>query len=189
MRFLRTFFIALLPLALVFCTNPPSATSYSEIVIDTYYPLSAGTFTSQFQYMELFSQSGVVSSADPWSSPTTGALASDISGSNPDGNQANFAYIDYKPAQPLPSGTVLYIRISGSTTSATGAYAVTVLTSPTTTYTFPGVINSTDTPYNAGNNLPTSGGVPSNPAVITLGGALNRYLIAGDVEWVKITLP
>ena len=103
MRFLRTFFIALLPLALVFCTNPPSATSYSEIVIDTYYPLSAGTFTSQFQYMELFSQSGVVSSADPWSSPTTGALASDISGSNPDGNQANFAYIDYKPAQPLPS--------------------------------------------------------------------------------------
>ena len=184
MRFSRVFSAALLPLALVFCTNPPSVTSYPEIVIDTYYPLSTGSFIiGPFQDMELMNASGAV-------------LATDSSGSNPDGNELYFAYIDYKPAQPLTSGTVLYIRISGNPATATGAYAVMAQTSPPTLtgglapasyYTFFGTALSTD-PYAAGNtpNFP-----PSDPAVITLGvaGALNRYLSASAVEWVKITLP
>jgi hypothetical protein len=165
-----------------------TTTSYSEIVIDTYDP-TGSAFISQFQYMELFSASGVTGSADPWASPSTGALASDLYGSNPAASQANYAYIDYKPTQPLVSGTVLYIRISGITTTATGAYAITVLTSPPTTFTTFASANATDAPYAAGNNLPVSGGVPTDPAVITLGGALNRYVLAGAVEWVQITLP
>ncbi len=161
-----------------------TTTSYTEIVIDTYYPLSTGTFmSSPFQNMELLNASGAV-------------LASDNSGSNPDGNELYFAYIDYKPAQPLTSGTVLYIRISGNPATATGAYAIMAQTSPPTLtgglapasyYTFFGTALSTD-PYAAGNtpNFP-----PSDPAVITLGvaGALNRYLSASAVEWVQITLP
>jgi hypothetical protein len=160
-----------------------TTTNYSEIVIDTYYPLSTGIFTDQFQDMELLNASGVT-------------LASDNSGSNPDGNEANFAYIDYKPAQSLTSGTVLYIRISGNTATASGAYAIMAQTSPPTLtsglapasyYTFFGTALTTD-PYASGNtpNFP-----PSNPAVITFGvaGALNRYLSAGAVEWVEITLP
>jgi hypothetical protein len=170
---------------------------YSEIVIDTYYPLSTGTFTGQFQYMELFSASGVTSSADPWSSPTTGALAWNITGINPDGNDANFVYIDYKPTQPLTSGAVLYIRISGNNTTASGAYAIMVQTSPPTLtsglapasyYTFFSTALMSD-PYPTGNL--SSGAVPTEPAVITLGvgGALNRYLAVDAVDWVKITLP
>lgn len=209
-RLIRVFSVFLfLPLAMIVCQNPsfpfllssppPPTKYYSEIVIDTYYPLSSGTFTSQFQYMELFSASGVTSSADPWTSPTTGALDYDITGSNPDGNEANFAYIDYKPTTALPSGTVLYIRISGNTQTATGAYAIMVQTSPppltgglapASYYTFFSSALTTD-PYAAGNNSPNSGGVPTDPAVITLGvaGALNRYLSAGAVEWVKLVLP
>jgi hypothetical protein len=152
--------------------------------------------------MELFSASGVAGSADPWSSPKTAALAYDINGSNPDSNQFGYAYIDYKPAQPLTSGTVLYIRISGivppTPSTSYGAYAIMVQTSPPTLtsgaapvsyYTFFGTTLGTD-PYPAGS--PDFGGVPNNPAVITLGvgGALNRYLAEpAVVDWVKITLP
>ena len=188
----------LLTLALTVCQNPssPSPTSYSEILIDTYNP-TGGVTAQQFQYMELFSASGVTSSADPWASPATGALASDLAGSNPAAVGVNCAYIDYKPTQPLVSGTVLYIRISGGfpgdtvteDQALTGAYAITVLTSPPTTFTTFASANTADAPYSAGNNLPVSGGVPTAPAVITLGGVLNRYLLAGAVEWVQITLP
>jgi hypothetical protein len=193
----RILFAALFPLALMVCQNPssPAPTSYPEIVIATYNPTDTGFF-GQFQDMELFSASGVTSSANPWTSAGTGALASDLGGSTPfGGSDANYAYIDYQPTQPLVSGTVLYIRINGISGSSTGAgattgpYAITVLTSAPTTFTRFASVNATDAPYAAGNNLPPSGGAPTEPAVITLGGALNRYVLAGAVEWVQITLP
>lgn len=196
-------------------TDPPSGASvashsggagsssatvtYSEIVIDTFNPTGPGNGYN-FDVLGLFSSSGVGSSANPWTSPCAGALACDGQtgiGSNPNSSEPYYAYIDYKPATPLPSGTVLYVRISGyspsgsSTGSDTtaGAYGIRVLTSPSSTYTYFSSINSSDSPYEP-DDTPISGGVPGNPASITLDSqGLNRYLTVGDVDWVKIVLP
>jgi hypothetical protein len=34
-----------------------------------------------------------------------------------------------------------------------------------------------------------SGGVPANPALLPVGGKLNRSLVPSDVDWVRLVLP
>jgi len=172
--------------------------SYSEIVIDTYFPTGTG-YGFQVDVMSLFSATGVASSQNPWTNPGAGALAVDGEtgcGSNPNASQQCYAYIDYKPPTPLPSGTVLYVRINGysPTSSATGSdaavapYALRVLTAPSSTYSYYGA-NAATTAYEP-DDTPISGGVPTNPIAMTPGQSINCYLSpAGDVDWVKITLP
>ena len=184
-------------------STPPGTTtptSYSEIVVDTFYPTgSANGFN--FDVIGLFDAAGVSGSADPWSSPTsaaTGTLAVDGqtgTGSNQNSGQTFYAYIDYKPATPLTSGDVLYVRISGysptglAADAATGDYGIRVLAAPSASYTYFTGLNPTDSPHES-DNTPTSGGTPTNPAAITLGSqGLNRSLSSSDVDWVKIVLP
>ncbi len=173
-------------------TKPPS-TSYSEIVIDTFNPTGPANGVGVL-IIDLFSASGVSSSQDPWTSPGAGALAVDGqqtggNGSNPTVAMQGWAWIDYKPAQPLSSGDVLYVRIRGyDKTIPSGPYGIRILTAPSSSYSNIGS-NPTDVPYEP-DDTPTSGGVPTNPAQITLGTALTRCIqAAGDVDWVKITLP
>ncbi len=186
------------------CPSPttpttPTTTTYSEIVIDTYNPTGTGNGAG-FDVIGLFSATGVVSSANPWTSPATGTLAVDGDsgyGSNPNSAQPGFAYIDYKPSTPLPSGTVLYVRVSGysappgdstGATAATGPYALRVLTSPSSSYSY--YLTTAATTAYEPDDSPISGGVPTNPIAMTPGQSINCFLSpAGDVDWVKITLP
>jgi hypothetical protein len=175
--------------------SPPtgSPAQYGEVVIDTFNPTGPG---NGFQYIvvDLFDSSGVTLSQDPWTSPGANALAVDGqngTGSNT-GDQALYAFIDYRPATPLPSGTVLYARVRSFDKAALGAqpYAIRVLSSPSGTYSYFGSTNATDTPYGTTDGTPAFGAVPTSPAPISLGGSLNKALQSGaDVDWIKITLP
>ncbi len=178
------------------------ATTYSDIVIETYNPTGPGPAGYNFDVIGLFSAAGVLSSQDPWTSPTAGALAVDGQtgqGSDPNAAQQYYAYIDYKPPTPLHSGTVLYVRINGydatladaaGTYASTGPYAIRVLTAPSGSYTYFSADNTSDSPYEP-DNPPDYGAVPTAAPAITVNNVqgLNRYLSAGDVDWVKITLP
>ncbi len=177
--------------------------SYKEIVIETYNPTGPGPSGFNFDVIGLFSEAGVTSSQNAWTSPTAGALAVDgqtgLGGSDPNAAQQYYAYIDYKPPTPLVSGTVLYVRISGydatagdtkGTYASTGPYAIRVLTAPSSSYTYFSSTNTSDSPYEP-DNPQDYGAVPTKAPSIMLNNAqgLNRYLSAGDVDWVKITLP
>jgi len=202
-RFTSVFRFALVAIAvgLAAACQSPMSQSYSEIVIDTYFP-TGPNLGGSFDVIGLFSESGVLSSQNPWTVPGAGALAVDGetgNGSNPNPGQSGMAYIDYKPATPLPSGTVLYVRISGydstpnDTTGAhalTGSYAIRVLTAPKNSYTYFGTVNASDAPYEP-DTPPDYGAVPTKAPSITVNNVqgLNRSLAAADVDWVKITLP
>ena len=84
-----------------------------------------------------------------------------------------------------------YIRARGRTSAQIGPYAIRALLAPDENYVawrFT-VYNNPDS-YEGDDN-PKSGGVPNNPVTLGLGlpGRLNRYLIAGDVDWFVLTLP
>ena len=77
-----------------------------------------------------------------------------------------------------------------------GGYAIRVVTSlaappneyPAAENWYFTTLNTADTPYEI-DDVPQSGGAPTNPVSISIGGKLNRYLTAGDVDWFKIVLP
>lgn len=191
--------------------TPPATNSYSEIVVDTFDPTSPGNGFG-FDVVALFSSQTIKNAGNPWQSPTTASAGTLVDAS---GNQAidgesgigdnintttqpYYAYIDYKPATPLPSGTVLYVRITGysPTGSSTGAdtkagpYGIRVLTKTSSSYTYFTSVNTTDAPYEPDDAVNSTTGIPTNPAVVTLNSqGLNRYLTVGDVDWVKVVLP
>jgi len=179
-------------------TNPTTSTgtTYSRIIIDTFDP-SNTSHVNQTDVIALFSETGVTNAQDPWtndSTATAGALAWDLNsvsgGANPNPTQLGWAYIDYTPTIPLPSGTVLYVRITGYHKLWTGDYGIRVLTLPTATYaTISGTAGSDsyepDNPANYG-DVPVD--APPNTVDDTTG--LRRAIaILGDIDWVKITLP
>jgi hypothetical protein len=159
---------------------------YPELVIDTYYPLDSGKgLTIGTNALYLFGSTA----------ENSAPLASDTTGTNPDGDQVSYGYIDYTPAAGLAPGGVYYIRIQARNGTAAGAYAILVATAPVTlprdaSWFFPEIpgVNTLDSPYE--NDGVLSSGVPSNPAIIAVGGKLNRYVAAsGDIDWVMVTLP
>lgn len=181
---------------------PP--TSSTRLVIQTFSPTAASStaYAPNLPVIALFTSSGVDNSTNPWPSSEagTGSVASDLTGTNTS-PQAGWNQIDYQPGITLPSGTVLYVRISGydavlaDTAGAaawSGLYGIRVLTTPSSTYT-PQAANYSDTPYDdpPGDNPPNYGAPPSNAPSITLDdlNGLSRYLGPADVDWVKITIP
>jgi hypothetical protein len=156
---------------------------YPELVIDTYYPMLSGAgLTIGTDALYLFDSTGELSPA----------LATVITGTSPDGDQASYAYIDYTGG--LAPG-VYYVRIQARNGTSAGAYAIVILTAPLplprdASWFFPESpgANTADSPYEADDTL--SSGVPTNPAIISVGGKLNRYVaLSGDIDWVKVTLP
>jgi hypothetical protein len=175
----------------------PLEVIYDEVFIETYGPTDAitliPTWPTLYDYIDLFGPAGdnSATSYNLWSSNQDQSVALAWSnGSNFIDLQAyQFAMIDYKGA--LAPGTY-YLRIRGYTSTTTGPYALRVLTSVADVAApwFFTSENASDAPYESDDN-PTAGGggVPTNPASITVGGKLNRYITAGDVDWVRITLP
>ena len=159
---------------------------YPRIIIDTYPPevdaaLVADTFIS------LFGSNGEASAA----------IAEKAGGNR---SFSTFGRIDYKAG--LTPGTY-YVRVRGTDLTMTGAYAIRVITSIDLSDEYPAAenwffttLNTSDmdlftnpnTPYEPDDN-PQFGGETSIPVPISIGGKLNRYLTAGDVDWVKLTLP
>jgi hypothetical protein len=82
-----------------------------------------------------------------------------------------------------------YVRVRGQKSTTSGVYAIRVLLAPDENYAswyFTGV-NDPD-PYE-NDDSPPSGGVPSNPIPIAIGGKDNRALTARDVDWFVLALP
>jgi len=178
-------------IAITEVATPPSNT-YSEIIIDTFNPTGPSNVTAT-DVIALFSETGVANAQNPLTNPTAGALAWDLNslsgGANPNPTQKGWAYIDYTPTTPLPSGTVLYVRITGYLGVWSGDYGIRVLTAPSSTYANIGS-NPGDSPYE-NDNPANYGDVPVNAPPITVNdtNGLSRFMGSPDIDWVKITLP
>lgn len=183
----------------------PPATSYTDLYIDTFNPTGADPVTHS-DVIELFDANGVLLSSNPWTQTGDGALDYDgtdsvLGGSNPNGLQTGWAYLHYPNSSlndpPLPSGTVLYLRITGyggdasGTGAWTGPYAVRVLAAASGSYPIL-TANPDDQGYEP-DTPPISAGTPNPLAVITVGqpgnDTVSRGLTANDVDWIKIVLP
>ena len=103
------------------------------------------------------------------------------------GDHNGCARIDYTGG--LAPGTY-YVRVRGQKSTTDGFYAVRLLlTQPEIDYSawYFGVTGD-DASYEPDDD-PPSGGVPTDPVPITVGGKLNRALTDGDVDWLVFTLP
>lgn len=159
--------------------GPTGPVTYKEIVLDTYDPVTPGSPAPLFStYMEL------------WSSDGKTLFASDDAGSTRGIHGGGFALIDY--TKGLPSGDYwVFVRESPAPTDPFG-YAIRVLTAPSILYTGWGfgtyvTESTTDLPLTGGSGIPTifKTIVFSNSTA----DKLNRYLLAGGVNWIKLTLP
>lgn len=174
------------------------AVVYNRIIIDTYDPLEynfdpGGYGALYSNVMELFGPSGDTSTPqydDLWNPP--GGLVSAVIASNTAGigrptenPYYDFAYIDY--TADLPPGDY-YLRVRMVNKIDASPYALRVLTEPDNFYSgwFFATTNASDSP-----DMPDTGGegVPGSYQSLVLGGKLNRYLHAGEVHWVRLTLP
>jgi hypothetical protein len=185
------------------------STTYNEIVIDTYDPVNPGVQAPLHDtYMELWSSDG----------KTLTLLASNDSGTG-SGRQrgvgSGFAYIDTSAfGLTLTSGDYYVLVSETPSANAAGAlsaadafgYAIRVMVAPSqygtaaSDWGFGAYATETqsDLPIPSA-PLVGPGGLPtrfqtmaldtSNPPVPTATNHLNRYLIAGGVNWVKIHLP
>jgi hypothetical protein len=165
---------------------------YGRLIIDTYRPKTDVIVTDTF--LSLFDAAG-----DPTTETGTGLWYNDnppftvdappVSIAEADvGNPFwNSARIDYEVG--LAPGTY-YIRVRGQRSTTTGVYAVRVLLVPDDIDYGPWYFSdiTDDAEYEVDDNPPT-GGIPTNPVVIAIGGKLNRALTAGDVDWLKLVLP
>jgi len=170
---------------------------YGRIVIDTYQPADAMNVNTK-TFVSLFGPNGdTTADASIWNnnlSPYTVDQAVAIA-ENAGGNKTYtyFGRIDYTAG--LAPGTY-YVRVRGKLSTDAGGYAIRVVTSlsappneyPAAEDWYYTTLNADDTPYEI-DDLPQSGGVPSTPVSISVGGKLNRYLAAGDVDWFILVLP
>jgi len=181
--------------------------SYNRVIVDTYKPDDwvGPSDISPSMYMNLFGENGDSLSYTPnvWDDTTYpdqqllgSSLAYDSNGSNPNKNpadpnyyQSGYSYIEYVTSTELAPGSILWVRVRGSSASDAFPYAVRVLTAPLvddyTGWWFGLPYNTADT-----SDLPISGSLPTTYQIITPGGKLNRYIhTSGEIGWVKITLP
>jgi hypothetical protein len=177
----KTWLLLFLCLWVVFsCARPPEEpVLYKRLVIDTYKPTDGAQGGTVDTVASLFDAGG---EAGP-------AIAEDDNG-----NLSYFyaARIDYTDPVGFTSGTVLYVRVQGKLPSTSGAYAIRlVLDSPdpydSSWFDFDPDENLTDTPYESDDAAPA--GIPTNPAILTVGAKLNRFLGAGDIDWFRLVLP
>jgi len=188
---MRKAWICFLPmLVLSACFRQPPVI-YPRLIIDT-YPATTGP-GSVNTFITLFDSSGdptVDINPTLWNNNTSPYTvdASLATAEDNDGNIAfsGYAQVDYSGG--LPAGTY-YIRVRGAVSTGNGPYAIRVLLEPDesyaswwfTSYNYPDDYEDDDTPK--------SGGVPENPVRIEVGGKINRYITANDVDWFVITLP
>jgi hypothetical protein len=161
---------------------PP--TTYNEVIIETYQVIAGNPASNVDTVVTLFGAGGDTTTdlPDLWNATETGAI-------DENGGRSVYGKIDYTGG--LTSGTY-YIRVRSPLSTHSGSYAIRVLTAPAAldaTWQF-GATNDLDSPYEP-DNTPLQGGVPTNPATLALGmgGQLNRWLDAGDVDWFKLVLP
>jgi hypothetical protein len=170
---------------------------YGEIVIQTYQATSSAA-SNVDTVVSLFGSSGdtTVDLPNLWNNDLS-PFSTETSAIAENGGRLVYGKIDYTGG--LLPGTY-YVRVRSPLSTHTGAYAIRVLTAPAavdSTWQF-GTTNPSDAPYEVDDN-PLQGGVPTNPATLTigLGGQLNRWLAAGniasgtpgDVDWFKLVLP
>jgi hypothetical protein len=170
---------------------------YGLIVIDTYYPDSGSQVSAVDTWISLFGSSGDTTTESPnlWNNDAS-PYTTETSAKAENGSLGNYGRITYSLG--LVPGTY-YIRVRGVQSVMNGAYAIRVLSSAADSPTGPSwpwyftATNPTDAnplggSYEPDDN-PLQGGVPTNPVTISLGGKLNRWLTAGDVDWFKLVLP
>ena len=177
------------------CTPAGSATpvTYKEIFIDTYDPTDpTGPIASIPNYMEL------------WSSDGKTRLASYDGAGNWRPVNTNYAYIDYTAGLVSGDYWVLVEESGGGTNPF--SYGIRVLSAPSSVYTgWTGSGSSetkSDTPQPTVAEPALQGAWPSWPPTTTVQpmlldtsnlptstNHLNRNVIAGGVNWTKITLP
>ena len=174
------------------------AVVYDRIIIDTYDPVKFdsvnGVSALYSNVIELFGPSGDTSTPQGynlWSPPVelvSAAIASNMPvNTRPIGNPYyDYAYIDYTTGL-APGDYYLRIRMVNFAID-TIPYALRVLTAPDNSYSEWLFVN---TNAGDGSDAPVTGGegVPSSYQSMVLGDKLNRYLHAGEVHWVKLTLP
>ncbi len=156
---------------------------YPTLAIDTYRPIDPllGGFVSTNTYATLYGPQGT--------------LADAIDEDDDDGLFSRFARIVYNDsAKGLEPGTY-YVQVRAGIADSTGPYAIRVLTdlSKVDTYTsaedyFAAVAPEAETSATEPDNT-TFEGKPVKVNPLAIGGRLNRYLAADDVDWVVITLP
>jgi hypothetical protein len=158
--------LLLLLALLAACGGENSPTLYDRIVIESFRPQEFGATIDT--YLELRDQDGT-------------EIASDENG-------LNFALIDYQGG--LSAG-LYYIRVSSSTDSI-GEYAVRVITEDETMVPYPPFFSVPSDDYEADDPSSDSFPLDGDPVVITLGSdnRVGRRLdAAGDVDWLKLSLP
>jgi hypothetical protein len=164
------------------CTQAAGPVTYKEIVLDTYDSLTPGDLAPTATYMEL------------WSSDGKTLLASDDAGGSkpvPLGG-FGFAYIDYTNGLVSGDYYVLVMKSPSAPANSIG-YAIRVMTASSASYVGWGVGGAyateltTDAPAAGGTGIPTTFKtiVFSN----STSDKLNREILNGGVNWIKLTLP
>jgi hypothetical protein len=149
---------------------------YTRLIIDTYNPTNPPTGFNTNTYLWLYSDAGT---ADPLGNEDAG---------NP--SYLLCARIDYTDAFGIDPGTVIYVRLIGSTVSDEGPYAIRFMIDAVDPYGpswfFAAPSANPDAHEDDGGE---SAGIPTNPASLPVGGKLNRYLAAVETDWFKLILP
>jgi hypothetical protein len=160
------------------CCNPPEEpVHYTRLVIDTYKPTGLPAAGTADTFLSLFDAGG-----------EAGPAIAEADGGNP-----NFLYaarIDYTDPVGFTSGTVLYVRVKfGSEAGGIpGAYAIRLVTDPAYDSSWNFASAGDDSEYEPDDAV--TGGIPDNPALLSVGGKLNRALAdASDVDWLQLVLP
>jgi hypothetical protein len=160
----------LLPLLLLLallaaCGGENSPTSYDRIVIESFRPAEFGATVDTD--LELRDQDGT-------------EIASH--------ENSAFAFIDYQGG--LSAG-IYYIRVSSSTDSI-GEYAIRVITEDMASVPYPLYFTVPSDAYEGDDPSSDSFPLDGDPVVITLGSdnrVGRRMDAAGDVDWLKLSLP
>jgi hypothetical protein len=151
---------------------------YERLIIDTYYPTEPPVGFNTDTYLWLYSDAGT--SGPP--------LDEDDNANVPPYFQ--YARIDYTDASGIDPGTVLYVRLRGGTPSDSGEYAIRFMIDAVDPYDaswfFPAISATIDDYEDDGGE---SFGIPINPATLSVGDKLNRYLVAGETDWFQLVLP
>ena len=169
--------LLLYPLFFSSCSNPPAEpVLYTRLVIDTDKPTGLPQGGTADTFLSLFDSRG---EAVP-------AIVEAESG-NP--FFVNAARIDYTDPTGFLSGTVLYVRVKcGSQTGSWAPYAIRLVLDPAYDASWNFVAAGDDSAYEPDDT--TASGVPTNPALLSVGEKLNRGLsTATDVDWIRLVLP
>jgi subtilase family serine protease len=155
---------------------------YDEIVIDTYNPSGSGADAINPTIVKLYDANGTLLAKD---NDESGTIRPVLTDSGVDWPGQGYGYIDCKLGLP-PGDYFILVEESSSLTDPFG-YGIRALTAPSISY---GTAWAVGTPTETESDSPLiGGGTPRANQLMTLNVPLGRWIIAGGVNWIKLTLP